>query len=471
MSKKIFFRVTRGVLGAGLIISYIAAVVSVASMQIIPLPYVIVATIITLIIVIVLCIALFKKEVSKGRGIAASIIALLMIIANIYAFTASNATNSFLNSFSEDEYSEIEYSIVAKETNDVTLAPSSTQKMGLLATDEHTDLVKPEIEKRTGAEYKDAPEITSLTQALDTGEATAATLQSSYLPLLEENYETFYADMEVLATFTIRVKNDTDTTTRDVSQPFVMYISGIDTDGDIASVSRSDVNILAVVNPQTKKILLVNTPRDYYVQLHGTTGERDKLTHAGIYGVDMSKKTLEDVYDTPIDYYMRVNFASLTKLIDAIGGVDVYSEYDFASQSYEFTKGYNYVDGKQALDFARTRKAFTEGDRVRGQNQQRVIEAIVHKLSSPETLVNYQSILGALEGTFQTNADKGDITALAQQQLNSLGRWDVTSISVDGTGATAPTYSMGALPLYVMEPNEASVQAAQQAIRELLSEV
>lgn len=468
MDKDKIWRWARGIAGVGVIVTFIMAVFGVVSVQIIPLGYVIAATVIGTLAVILLSIALFRKQLSKGKSIAAVIIAILLTAASLYAFSASNAMNSFLNSLEGDDYTYIEYSMIAKESEGISLSTSSTQQVGLLETDPHSALVKEEVEKRTGAEYTDYGDISSMTDALDNGDTSVITLQSSYLELLEENNERFYSSIEVLATFTIQVEKEAQANI-DTTQPFVVYISGIDTDGPISSVSRSDVNILAVVNPQTSKILLVNTPRDYYVQLHGTTGARDKLTHAGIYGVETSKKTLENLYNVPIDYHLRINFASLTNLVDTLGGINVYSDYDFKSQSYEFTKGYNYVTGEQALDFARTRKAFTDGDRVRGQNQQRVIEAIIHKLSSPETLVNHQNILRSLEGTFQTNANSGDIAELINQQLNSITRWDVESISVDGTGTTAPTYSMGDLPLYVMEPDDASVQAAQQRIQQTLA--
>lgn len=250
-----------------------------------------------------------------------------------------------------------------------------------------------------------------------------------------------------------------------ITKPYVVYISGIDTYGDVSTVSRSDVNIMAVVNPMSKKVLLVNTPRDYYVQLHGTTGVRDKLTHAGIYGIGMSKATLEDLYGVKIDYTVRVNFTSLLKVIDAVGGVDVYSDYAFSAGGYNFVQGTNTLDAKQALAFSRERHSFTDGDRQRGKDQQRVIEALIAKLGQPTTLVSYQQVLKSLEGTFQTNASSAEIGAIIKQQLSSVGSWQTKSISVDGTGSTNVTYSMGAQPLYVMEPDMATVNAAKAEIQ------
>jgi LCP family protein required for cell wall assembly len=217
-----------------------------------------------------------------------------------------------------------------------------------------------------------------------------AVLNSANLQLARDTDEHFDSTFTIIGTFTIRVPNSTATPSQvNANQPFAVYISGIDTYGNISTVSRSDVNILAIVDPAKRHLVLINTPRDYYVQLHGTIGSKDKLTHAGIYGVDMSRQTLEDLYDIDIPYYIRVNFSSLMAIVDTIGGVSVYSDYAFG----QFHVGRNELNGKQALQFSRERYSFTEGDRQRGRNQQRVIEAIVSKLSSPSVLVNYSSVL------------------------------------------------------------------------------
>ena len=260
----------------------------------------------------------------------------------------------------------------------------------------------------------------------------------------------------------------TTSTNTNIKKPYVIYISGIDTYGDIATTSRSDVNILAVVNPTDKKVLLVTTPRDYYVQLNGITGVKDKLTHAGIYGVDKSKATLEDLYSTKVDYTVRINFSSLLKLVDAVGGITVASDQAFSAGGYNFVAGPNNLDAKQALAFARERYSFSEGDRQRGKNQQRVIEALISKLSQPQMALKLPAILSATNGAFQTNASRNEINAIIQQQLSGAGGWSTESISVDGTGTSAPTYSMGSQLLYVMIPNYATVEAAKVKINTYL---
>ena len=258
------------------------------------------------------------------------------------------------------------------------------------------------------------------------------------------------------------------------NNPFAVYISGSDSRGKLSDTARSDVNIVAVVNPKTNKILLVSIPRDYYVQLHGTTGVKDKLTHAGIYGVDMSKNTISDLLDTNIDYYLKVGFDTVTDLVDVIGGIDVYSDQVLNlkgrnNKKCDFYIGTNSVDGACALAFARERKSYTSGDRHRGENQQEIITAIIEKISSnPSILVKYKDILKALDSSFETNMSYEDITTLIKEELTSLTKWEVESISLDGTGSSEPTYSMGSQKLYVMIPDETTVNNAKEKINEYL---
>jgi LCP family protein required for cell wall assembly len=464
LKKEQVFDWIQKIVGGLLILSYLLALYAVIRINLIPVKYLLFIIPITAIVIGALAYTQLKKKLSAGKTIAVTTLSLLTIIVSVYVFLAGNATLSFLNGLQETGDSYEQYSIIAKKDAHITLG--TNKATGLISTDTNTDAVKTEVDKLSKTTYKSYGELASTTVALGNKDITTAAVKTSYVDLLQDNNVTFYKSIETLATFKVKVKKAADTTQADTTKPFIMYISGIDTYGDISTVSRSDVNILVVVNPVTHKILLVNTPRDYYVQLHGTTGIKDKLTHAGIYGVDMSESTLEDLYGVKIDYYMRVNFASLMNIVDVLGGVNVYSDYAFTAGGYSYTTGYQQMDGKKALAFSRERHAFEDGDRQRGKDQQRVIEAIIRKLSSPETLVNYQKILTSVNGAFQTNASTDTITSLMQQQMNSLRAWQTESISVDGTGATAATYSMGDLPLYVMIPDEASVATAKLRIQQ-----
>lgn len=412
----------------------------------------------------------FAQRLNLKKSVVLGIISAVMILANIGIFTVGTVTSSFIGSIQARTQSTEEYSIVAIKARK-TMLDAPNQSMALLAADTQNEAVKPAAAEKTGATARDYDDPTTAILALQNNDVQLAVFKSSYIQLLKEiNNNELYLQLEVLATFTVKTTATTDTANADVSKPFILYISGIDTYGAISEVSRSDVNIIAVVNPRTHKILLVNTPRDYYVQLHGTTGRKDKLTHAGIYGVDTSVKTLEDLYGVDISYNIRINFSSLVKVVDTLGGVDVYSEYDFSSDGHNFTVGNNHLNGEQTLAFSRNRYSFDGGDRTRGENQLRVIRAIITKLSTASTVVRYQQVLGSIQGAFQTNMSSDAITTLARNQLDDMAKWDTVSISVDGTGATDYTYSTGSAQLYVMVPDQATVDAAKQKIRQYLSQ-
>ena len=253
---------------------------------------------------------------------------------------------------------------------------------------------------------------------------------------------------------------------------FVIYISGIDTFGNVNRKCRSDVNILMAVNTRTKKILMVNTPRDYYVPLSVTNGVPDKLTHAGNYGINCSKDTLSMLYGVEVDYYVRMNFTGFIDIINAMGGVDVYSEYAFTSMSHHtYVKGMNYnLDGFKALAFARERKALPGGDNQRGKNQMALLNAMISKLATTNTLFNYNDIMNAIAGSFQTNLTSGEIYSLIHLQLDDMTPWTIESYSVTGTGKMDVTYSIPGINLYVMEPDMSTVYKARDMIKKVITE-
>ena len=243
---------------------------------------------------------------------------------------------------------------------------------------------------------------------------------------------------------------------------FNVYISGIDTEGDVTTKSRSDVNIIMSVNPLTGKIVLISTPRDYYVPLSISNGVRDKLTHAGNYGIDVSMATLEMLYDMKFDYYVRLNFTGFVNIIDALGGIDVDSDYSFSTHGYSYSEGLNEnLSGIEALWFARERHAFAEGDRQRGKDQMKVIEAVIKKCQSQALLENYDEILNNISESFQTNMAKESIQSLVRFQLNRSPKWDIITYSVSGQGTSDYTYSAPSQRAYVMIPDESTINVAK----------
>lgn len=309
----------------------------------------------------------------------------------------------------------------------------------------------------------------ALMDSLRAGQVGAVILNEAYVGIISERegYEWVAADIRRITMVEHVVEVDIQPIIpKVVPETFIMYLSGIDTYGGVSARSRSDVNILAIVNTKTKNVLLLSTPRDYYVSFNAIGGARDKLTHAGIYGVDASIDALEQLYGIQVDYYLRLNFSGFIDIIDALGGIEVYSDYDFTVTPIRtYQKGINQLSGLEALAFARERYSFPEGDFQRAKNQMEVIRAVIQKCASSSMLVNYASVMEAVSGSFETSMTKEQIASLVKMQLSDMARWNVTSYTVDGHSMYAETFSLPGTELYVIEPDYATVETAKGMIR------
>lgn len=417
--------------------------------------------------VILLNLRRLKKIIKKVISAISIIVVLVMLIASFYMYR----TLGVLIGNGESKYKLENYSlIVLKDSGYSKLKDVKNKQIGYYENSIGALDAKNRLDKEIKVGFSAYTSADSLFSDLVDSKVDAILVEDSIKSILDEENDDFLDSVKVIYSFKIKVKSES--TVKDVKvtkEPFAVYISGIDTYGEISSVARSDVNILVVVNPTTKQILLVSIPRDYYVQLHGTTGVKDKLTHAGIYGVDMSIKTIEDLLNVKINYYFKVNFTSTIDIVNALDGVDVYSEYTFVSYSgFNFKKGYNSVNGEQALDFARTRKAFATGDRQRGKNQQALIDAMIKKATSKSIITKYNSLLSAIDGKYQTNMGSKKITSLIKMQLNDMTSWNVTSYSLTGHDSSNYTYTYNQ-KLYVMEPDSDSISEAMDLIEKTLN--
>lgn len=318
----------------------------------------------------------------------------------------------------------------------------------------------------------------SLVDALEAGEVDAIFLNSAYLKIMAdmEGYEDIESRIRELGSATVETIIDTgkDAVSAEEAlenQVFTMYISGIDARTDeLISKSNSDVNIIAVINTSTRQILLVTTPRDYFVPLSISNGKLDKLTHAGVYGVQCSMDTLEMLYDIDLDYYFRINFSGFEKIVDALGGVTVYSKYDFTPRhgTQHIHEGYNDLNGAEALAFARERYALPDGDNDRGKNQLELIRAIVDKATSPSILANYSAVLDEVENNFETSAPYDLIAELVRMQLADGGDWDVVKYAVSGYPGNEVPYSLK-IKVYVTYPDYDTVEEAKGLIQGVLN--
>ena len=307
-------------------------------------------------------------------------------------------------------------------------------------------------------------------KSLLAGDTKAIILNSVFENIIESEYPDYASKIKKIYT---KELTKTVETPKDVKgDSFNVYISGIDTYGPISSVSRSDVNIIMTVNRETKKILLTTTPRDSYVPIaDGGNNQKDKLTHAGIYGVDASIHTLENLYGIDLNYYARLNFTSFLKLIDLLGGVDVHNDQEFTAHTNGkfYPVGNVHLDSEQALSFVRERYSLADGDRDRGRNQQKVIVAILQKLTSTEALKNYDSIIKGLQDSVQTNMPLETMMNLANAQLESGGTYKINSQDLKGTGRMdLPSYAMPDSNLYMMEISDSSLESVKAAINDVM---
>lgn len=339
---------------------------------------------------------------------------------------------------------------------------------------EHTKTTLDKIRENLGQDVhtQNYDTVFDMVDALYAGNVDAMILNVAYVDVIrdQKGYEDFSDRTKTLYDHEVKtsVAQENTQDTRDITKdPFIIYISGSDTRNLKLATSRSDVNILAVVNPATKQVLLLNTPRDYYVETTVSGGMRDKLTHCGIYGIDCSMGTLTNLYEENVDYYVQINFNGFETLIDAIGGITVEAEKSFRTSEggYYISQGTNQLSGAVALSYVRERKSFADGDNARGRNQMQAIEAIIKKVSSGTTVLNnYSAILSSMEGMFATNMSSSEISALVRMQLTDMASWNVKSFAVTGTGSSQKTYSMPTKRSYVMIPDESQIDYARKLV-------
>ena len=338
-----------------------------------------------------------------------------------------------------------------------------------LDQDNNTLMVE-DIEAKVGREIKliETETIIDEAEALLAGRIEAAIYNEAYGSVIEEAVEGYSDQVRVL--YQYGIETDIEIEETDIEKSFNIYISGIDVAGSITKNSRSDVNIIMTVNPSTKKILLTTTPRDYYVQIPGISGEaRDKLTHAGIYGVDRSMATLENIYDIDISYFARVNFTSLIMIVDALGGVNVESEYAFEAGGYSFEKGMN-LNGEQALVFARERHSFQDGDNQRGKNQEAILKAILERIMFPDILFQANDILNNVADCVETNMTRDEMAKFINMQLSERAAWEIETTAATGSGDKQACFSSGSQLLYVMWPDEAVVSDISRRMKKVEGE-
>jgi len=407
----------------------------------------------------------------------------ILAIISVVGIKYAGNTLEFLNNSFNNSKEYIVYNVlVSNNSNFKAIDELNNSNMGYLFVDVDNDDYLDIISKKINVKLKEYG-VSELYDKLINSEIESIVINEGYLDLLEEEIDDFSSNTRLLYTYKVEVKKDDNIVENKIEklEPLSIYLSGSDSrSGTIASSGLSDVNMIITINPNTHNILLTSIPRDYYVQLHGTTGLKDKLTHAGFYGIDMSKNTIEDFMNIELDYSIKVGFNSVIKLVDLVGGIDVYSDISFKSrcgdggaERVHINEGMNHLNGAQALSYARERYAYIDGDRHRVRNQQQVLEAVFNKIISDKSmLLKYDSLLNSFSDLYVTDIPKEFITLLIKHQLEEMPSWTIESQSLDGYGASGKTYSMpGYDNLYVMIPYEDTIISASKKINEILNPV
>ena len=453
-------------------IAAVAFVLALLLLDLLPLGYlVLVVVLMGLISAVLVRGLLFSKHHGK-KHIASAVIASILALCLLAGTSMLAGTMSFFNNILAGSQSYEYYVVVRSDSSYEEIEDIANETVSVLNVQNTVqESAKEELQKDVAVVFKTEDELSSMTTALMNRETNVLLLSSAYYDLAVEEEENFTKDAtRILKTYEITVETNSGSAGVDpTKEPFSVYVSGIDTTGAISNASRSDVNMVVTVNPEERKILLTSIPRDYYVTLH-SYGALDKLTHAGIYGAEESKATIEDLLNMDIQYYLKVNFSTVTGLVDALGGITVDSEYAFTSRDgFYFAEGENYLNGEQALSFARERKAFATGDRQRVKNQQAVISGIINKVTgSTAILTKYNQLLGAIADNMEISMDAKDMKALVKMQLSDMRGWDIESYSLDGSGSSDVVYSIPGAYAYVMVPDQETVAEAKQKINEVI---
>jgi len=467
-----------------LLIQMIVSVVFLAYVYILkmlPIKYYLILVVIMILLLFIATLFMksgWKKKKREGkyfRLIVSKLTCLLLSILIAFITVMIARGNSFINNITSSFTQTRVISVyVLKDSEYTSLEDLKGVKFGIQTDKDNSTIMSAmaQIEKEMDSdiETKDFGDYAKLGDAIINGDIEAIVADQAYMALLEANHEGI--DERLRSVYKIETQEKIKAVTEETditSNPFIVYVTGIDTYGSVSTISRTDVNLLVCVNPNKRQILMVSIPRDTLVTLH-SKGKKDKLTHSAMYGIDETITTIEDYLDLNINYYAKTNFSGITNIIDALGGVSIDSPYEFTTMhgNYQIIKGVNEMDGDKALCFVRERYALPNGDFDRGRNQQRLLQAMIKKALSPKIITNYSNILSAVEGCFETNMSADDIKSFINMQLDDGGSWEMLNVQVSGESyKTTKTYSMPGKNTYVMEADKKQLNKIIEVINKL----
>lgn len=466
------------ILGIQLIIS-IVAVYFCFKLKLIPMKY-IMGIIIALLILLVVFLGIIysgEKKSENGttskRSIITKIISLLLSIALVLGCTMLIRSDNFIDKVSDAVGQKYVISVIALKDSDINKKSLDGKKFGVCYEKDSKTLTTAlaDMEDEIGQqEYTKYDTYIQLADALYNKEVDCIVVGEQFRSQLQVNHENFDNETKIITSYSYDAKLEVTTKKTDVTEkPFSVYVTGIDVYGSLNTVSRSDVNLIVTVNPKTKQILMTSIPRDCEINLH-SNGELDKLTHTGNYGTAETINTIQDLLDMEINYFVRTNFSGMTNIVDALGGITVESdeEFDTLHGNYHIVKGLNEMDGDMALCFVRERKRLKAGDFARGRNQQKVLSALIDKTLSPKIITNFDRILTALEGTFETDMTSDEIRSLLNMQLDDMADWNIINVQIEGEYYDCyETYSMYGTKSDVMKPFNSHIKRVRKLINKV----
>ena len=458
-----YFILVYGLLTIGLIVQAI-------TVNVLPMKFLIPVIVVLLLLFLGMYYLQMGKHVNKINKVLGKILIVILSVilgfGNWYLFSTGSA---FSRMTSGKDVSVVSI-VVMKDSPIKKFNDLNGKKMGIMSVGdlETQDKALKDVKKDLGSEPTEVKYNSYKTFGDDLyeGKVDAILLNEGSRGMFEDNHSDFDQKTRVVKQYTYKSEaKDISKNVNVTKDPFNVYITGMDTFGTISTVSRSDVNMIVSVNPKTHQILMTGIPRDFYISQTCQANQSDKLTHTGIYGVECTISSVENLMDIELNYYARVNFSSVVDIVDALGGITVESPYSFTTSygGYQIQQGTNHLNGDQTLGFVRERYAVPDGDRQRSRNQMIAVEAMINKAISPSIITNYSSIMNAVSGSFQTNMSQKEMTDFIKQQLNDMKGWDIKQIQVSGSGANLYSPANG-FNSYMMVPNEATVENAKKLI-------
>ena len=419
---------------------------------------------------------LFFANIKKSRKIIALVISCVLIPVYAYGAIGLGTVAGFFSAITGSDEQTVTFLVITRKDSDIKeLSGLEGRTVGTYMNEESVYMAaRKKLADEVSVNYMTSPSISEMASSTLVGGFDATLMTKSHYEMLRDKDKDFRKSTKVLYKFGVKMDEaDLAKRVNVTKEPFNIYISGLDVSGTIDVTSRSDVNMIMTVNPKTHKILLTSIPRDTVIHMNEKGGAADKLTHTGIYGIGCSLGAVEDLTGLDMNYYVKVNYTTVKKMVDALGGIDVKSDYEFDTHGmkakFHFKKGWNHLDGEHALAFARERKSFPDVDIERNRNQAKVMCAMLKKATSSRTIMmNYATILNSTKDYMQTNMSQKEIKSLVKKQIAANPKWKIRRQNMEGPSTFMQCYSTGTYEVSVVQVSDESLSKAVKRIKRVM---